>query len=506
MCPVYGLAEASAALTVPPLERGARVDRIAREPFERSREARPASLDEPNPLRFVSCGRALPEHEVRIVDARGRPVRDRVEGRLEFRGPSVSAGYLRNPAATRAAVRDGWMDSGDLGYVSEGELFITGRRKDVIIKGGRNLYPEGVEEVVGNTPGIRKGCVAAFGAADPEIGTERLVVVAESREKAPEARERLRAAVIEQVVATVGIPPDAVVISDPGSVLKTSSGKVRRSATRDAYLSGQLGARRSAWSQWARFLITDLVAGGRRLATRGLALSYVGYVGVLLLLTLPALWALALLLPRGRAVDGLVRVCCRVVLALAGCPIRVEGLENLGATGTAVLAANHASYVDPVALAAALPAEFRFVAKRELAAAPFIGTVIRKVGHLTVERTDLSRSVADAERVTAVLRGGTSLLLFPEGTFDRPPGLLPFKLGAFKAAVEARCPVLPIAVRGTRDILPANTWLLRPGRITVVIGVPIKPEDTGWREMVRLRDAVRAEIARRSGERLVESG
>jgi fatty-acyl-CoA synthase len=506
MCPVYGLAEASAALTVPPLERGPRVERIARALFERSREARPASLDEANPLRFVSCGRALPEHEVRIVDAEGRSGRDRVEGRVEFRGPSVSAGYVRNAAATRAAVRNGWMDSGDLGYMSEGELFITGRRKDIIIKGGRNLYPEGVEEAVGNIPGIRKGCVAAFGAADPEIGTERFVVVAESREEAPETRERLRADVVERVVATVGIPPDAAVISDPGSVLKTSSGKVRRSATRDAYLSGQLGARRSAWTQWARFLITDLAAGGRRLVARGLALSYAGYVGVLLLPALPALWALALLLPRGRAVDRLVRVCSRVVLALAGCPIRVEGLENLRGSGTAVLAANHASYVDPVALAAALHAEFRFVAKRELGATPFIGTVIRKVGHLTVERTDLSRSVADAERVTGVLRAGASLLFFPEGTFERPAGLLPFKLGAFKAAVEARCPVVPIAIRGTRDILPADTWLPRRGRITVVIGVPIRPEDTGWREMVRLRDAVRAEIARGSGERFVESG
>ncbi|MGH7320717.1 MAG: 1-acyl-sn-glycerol-3-phosphate acyltransferase, partial [Candidatus Rokuibacteriota bacterium] len=505
MCPVYGLAEASAALTVPLFERGPQVDRIARAPFERSREVRPAAPDEPSPLRFVSCGRPLPEHEVRVVDIGGRPARERVEGRVEFRGPSVTAGYFRNPAATQAAVHDGWMDSSDLGYLSEGELFITGRQKDIIIKGGRNLYPEEIEEVVGNIPGIRKGCVAAFGIADPQIGTERLVVVAESREQAPELRERLRAAAVERVVATVGIPPDAVVISDPGAVLKTSSGKVRRSATRDSYVTGQLGGRRSARALWVRLLITNLAARGRRLAARGLRLSYAGYVGVLLLLTLPSLWALALLLPCGRAIDRLARGSCRVLLALAGCPIRVEGLENLRGTGTVALAANHASYLDPVALAAAVPTAFRFVAKRELAAAPIIGTVIRKAGHLTVERTDLSRSVADAEQVTAALRGGASLLFFPEGTFDRPPGLLPFRLGAFKAAVEARLPVVPIAIRGTRDILPAYTWLPRPGRITVVIGVPIRPAERGWKEMVRLRDAVRAEIAQHSGERFVET-
>jgi fatty-acyl-CoA synthase len=497
MCPVYGLAESSAALTVPPLDRGPWVERVARELFERSREARPASPDDPSPLHFVSCGRALPDHEVRIVDAEGRPMRERLEGRVQFRGPSVTTGYLRNPEATQAVLHDGWMDSGDLGYLAEGELFITGRRKDLIIKGGRNLYPQEVEEVVGDIPGIRKGCVAAFGVAEPNSGTERLVVVAESRQRNPEARAHLQAAAIERVVDVLGIPPDTVVISVPGSVLKTSSGKVRRSATRDAYLGGQLGFRRSAWIQWARLLGVDLWARGRRLAARGLTLAYTGYVGVLLLLTVPVLWAQVVLLPAGRAVDRLVRASCRLLLRLSGCRLRVQGLEHLPSTGPAVLAANHASYIDSVALSAALPGDFRFVAKRELVTTPFLATVIRKVGHLTVERTDLSRSVADAEHVTAVLRRGASLLFFPEGTFLRRAELLPFKLGAFKAAVDARCPVIPVAIRGTREILPADEWLLRPGPITISIGSPIQPEHDGWKEIVRLRDAARAEITRR---------
>jgi 1-acyl-sn-glycerol-3-phosphate acyltransferase len=127
--------------------------------------------------------------------------------------------------------------------------------------------------------------------------------------------------------------------------------------------------------------------------------------------------------------------------------------------------------------------------------------VIRKVGHLPVERADLARSVADAERATALLHAGTSLLFFPEGTFVRQPGILPFRLGCFKAAMETGRPLIPVTIRGTREILPDGTWLPRRGAITVVIGAPIKPEGTGWQEMVKLRDRVRAEIARRSGER-----
>ncbi|MFQ5961133.1 MAG: lysophospholipid acyltransferase family protein, partial [Candidatus Methylomirabilales bacterium] len=219
-----------------------------------------------------------------------------------------------------------------------------------------------------------------------------------------------------------------------------------------------------------------------------------------LLLTLPALWGLLLVFPSGRPANRLVRLWCRGLLALGGCPLRVQGLEHLRGIGPAVLASNHASYVDPVALLAALPTEFRFVAKRELASTPLIGSVIRKVGHLTVERVDLSRSVADAERATAVLHRGTSLLFFPEGTFLRAPGLLPFRLGAFKAAIQAGRPVIALALGGTREILPADSWLPKPGPITVVIGTPTSPEGSEWPEMVRLRDHVRAEIAQRLGE------
>ena len=150
------------------------------------------------------------------------------------------------------------MDSGDLGYWASGELFITGRQKDIIIKAGRNLYPQEVEEVVGDIPGIRKGCVAAFGLADPQAGTERLVVIAESRETLPGKVERLRSAVVDRVVTAIGLPPDAVVVARPGAVLKTSSGKIRRSATREAYLGGEVvRARASATAQWARLLLKD---------------------------------------------------------------------------------------------------------------------------------------------------------------------------------------------------------------------------------------------------------
>ncbi len=502
LCPVYGLAEASVALAMSPPGCAARVDTVAREPFQQRGEALPAPPQESSPLRFVSCGRPVPDHEVRIVDAEGQPLGERRQGRIVFRGPSVTPGYFRNPAATRAALQDGWMDSGDLGYWADGGLFITGRRKDLIKKTGRNLYPQEVEEIVGAIPGIRKGCVAAFGVPEPAIGTERLIVIAESRETDSSARQLLRMAVMDRVVAALGIPPDMVVLAKPGSVLKTSSGKIRRSATREAYLAGTLERRRSERAQWVRLLAKDLRARARRMGARANAIFVTLYLGSLLIPGLLTLWLAVLAAPTSRAADRVVRLWCRAILAVAGCALRVEGGQHLAGPAPAVLAANHSSYLDVVVLLAALPIGIRFVAKRELLRTPLIGAVIRKAGHLTVERGHASQSVADAERITTALRSGSSVLVFPEGTFVQSPGTMPFRLGAFKSAVETGRPVVPIAIRGTREILSADRWLPRPGPVTVTIGAPLAPDGEDWPAMVRLRDQTRAEIARRTGEPL----
>jgi 1-acyl-sn-glycerol-3-phosphate acyltransferase len=295
-----------------------------------------------------------------------------------------------------------------------------------------------------------------------------------------------------------------VVIAGPGVVPKTSSGKIRRGAARDAYLTGELGRRRSAARQWARLAGEALGARLARLSRQAARLGFAAYVGVLLLLTVPPLWVLVRLAPGAGAAARLVRLWCRVVLALGGCPLRVEGSQHLAGAAAAILAANHASYLDAVALLAALPVGVRFVATRELGARPAVGTVIRKVGHLPVERADPARSVADAERVSAALQGDGFIQVFPEGTVRRAPGLLPFRLGAFKSAVEGGRPVIPVALRGTRQVLPADTWLPWPGPITVTIGAPIPPEGSGWPAMVGLRDRVRAAIARGTGEPPVE--
>ena len=497
LLPVYGLAECSVGLATPPIGRPPRVDRVTRLALQERGIAAAAPDDDPSALKYVSCGRALPDHALRVVGPTGTPVGEREEGRVQFRGPSATAGYYRNPEATRELIgTDGWLETGDLGYLAGSELFLTGRRKDLIIKGGRNIHPHEAEAVAGGVEGVRKGCVAAFGVRNPDRGTERLVIVAETRRTAGPDRDRIRATVIERITDGLGLPPDTVVLSGPGTVLKTSSGKIRRAATREAYLAGRLErGRASVAGQWLR--VVARAAVGRAVSGLHLAgrFAFTLYVGTLLLTTAPLVWGLLTVGPRGSWVDRLIGGWCRALFALAGCRVRVSGNTRLADVGPAVNVGNHASYLDPVLVMATLPGRRRFATKRGLSRYPFLGAAIRKGEHIPIEKAELSQRIEGASAILEPLRAGQSLFVFPEGTFDATPRLLPFRLGAFRAAVETGRPVVPVAIRGTRHILPAFAWLLRPGRITVTIGEPLRPEGTDWREIVRLRDEARAFIS-----------
>jgi len=187
-------------------------------------------------VQFVSCGRALPGHEILIVDDEGKSLPDRHVGEIIFRGPSVAAGYLNNPEATQEIFSKLGLKTGDLGYLTDGELFVTGRKKDVLILNGRNYDPQTVEWAAAEIPGVRKGNVVAF--TRPTQTTEELVIVAETREKetAPLVQK-----VRNHVQGLLSLPVADVMLLGPGALPKTSSGKLQRRKTRAQYLDGTLG-------------------------------------------------------------------------------------------------------------------------------------------------------------------------------------------------------------------------------------------------------------------------
>jgi 1-acyl-sn-glycerol-3-phosphate acyltransferase len=522
LLPVYGLAEAALCVSAPPVGSGFKVDRIEREEFERTGRAVPAPAGSSNALDFVSAGGPIPGFELKLIDREGHAAGERVEGRLFFRGPSATQGYYRNPAATKALLQeDGWLDSGDLAYLAGGELYITGRGKDIIIKGGRNLYPHEIEEVVGRVKGVRTGCVVAFGAPDERSGTERFIVAAELRNA--NERQTIAAEITREISQAIGMPPDLVELLPPHSIPKTSSGKLRRAETRRLYLAGKLGKQSPVWLQLARLaLISAPQRVGRGLKSGAKSAAETIYGAYALAVfggLLGPLWLAVTLAPNRRAAARLTHFGARAMLACAGVRIATDGgevLQQLREAGPCIFAPNHSSYLDILVTLAVLPSDVRFVAKGETRSMPLIGTFVRRAGHFVFDRSDSQARLRQTEGVGEALQRGESVLIFPEGTFTSAPGIRPFQLGAFKSAVTAGRPICPVAVRGARQILRDKTLLPKFGRIKVDFGPLVTPQvdsvnrpneggaaPADWHEIVRMRDAVREIIAENTGEPLL---
>ena len=509
MTPVYGLAESSVGLAFPPLHRKPVIDRIKRDEFNQTGQAIPTEQADKYALRFVACGHALSGHQIRIVDIDGKELSERQQGCLQFRGPSVTSGYYRNPEATKALFNGDWLDSGDLAYIADGDIFITGRNKDVIIRAGRNVYPPEVEEAVGNIEGIRKGCVVAFAAKDQHYSTERLVILAETRKTDLVIKQALINQISEISSDLIGLPPDDVILAPPHTILKTSSGKVRRSACRELYEQNLIGqAPRSFKLQITRVVLQSILPIARRLRQGFVNGLYAVYVWTLFLILTTLAWLTVMLLPGQKRRWLVTHGLARFLVFASGIKIVVNGLENLPPEPQIlVFVANHASYLDSFAVVASIPRNFSFVAKQELRKSIFTGPVLKRIGTEFVERFDKQQGVSDTQDIASTKHRTQSLFFFPEGTFTRVSGLQNFYMGAFITAATANMQVVPIAIRGTRSILRPDTWMPRRGRITFTIGKTITPDVViegeirgNWAVAVKLKEAAHQHILSHCGE------
>jgi fatty-acyl-CoA synthase len=495
----YGLAENMVAVAFSPVLRAPRIDRIERAAFAEHGQAIPTT--DADALEFVGVGSAVPGHEVRVVDEEGRAAGERRQGTIEFRGPSSFRGYHRRPDATALVKREGgWVDTGDLGYLADGELFITGRIKDLIIKGGRNYYPHEIEAAAATVEGIRQGCVAAFAVHDEASGTEQIVVVAETRQNDPTAREMLEGRVVEAVTSRVGAPPDRVELVPPGAVPKTSSGKIRRRDCKEAFVQGTLhDAPKSAGRQAVGLALGSLPVRAGQILRRAGQVLYGGYAAATIGSFCLAAPVVALARAPGKASRRTAVAEARSALTLAGLRPTVTGLEKIP-EGAALLVANHSGYLDFLICLSTLPPDARFVIKGELRDNAFVGSALRRMGHVFIDRHSTARSLEDLKEVVDLLRAGERVVVFPEGTFYPDVGMRAFKLGAFRLACETGTPCVPIAIRGSRQALRDGTWLPKHRRIEVEVLDPVACEGTTLADIVRLRDRCADAIAARIDE------
>ncbi|MHB8080082.1 MAG: AMP-binding protein, partial [Candidatus Krumholzibacteriia bacterium] len=248
LLPVYGLAEAALAVTAPPPGRGLRTLADCAPP-DHDAPSGPRGPDAREPDALVSVGGPVAGHEIEVRTNDGRPLPAHHVGAIAVRGPSVMTGYFAQPVATAAVLRDGWLDTGDIGLIADGELFVCGRRKDVIIINGANRHPTDFEACLPEIPGLRPGCAVALGVMPPGGEGEALVILAERARAATAPGDgdggrggdaMLIAAVGRAIRERTGLSPHAVILLAPGTLPRTSSGKPRRAEAKRRYLDGTL--------------------------------------------------------------------------------------------------------------------------------------------------------------------------------------------------------------------------------------------------------------------------
>ncbi|GAB3518700.1 AMP-binding protein [Photobacterium alginatilyticum] len=506
MSPVYGLAESSVGLTFPTEIRTPRIERIKREPMTRFGRAETAGSDDPDAMQVVGLGLPLPGHQIRIMDDLGRELPEREEGELEFKGASATAGYYRDPEKTKLLYHGDWLNTGDRAFTIGGELFLTGRSKDIIIRAGRNIYPHELEEAVSKVPGIRKGCVAAFASHDSRTGTERLIVLAESRETDTTKQQELKHQINNLALDLLGSLPDDVVIGLPHTVPKTSSGKIRRAACKELYEQDSLDVRqRAVWWQTLRLMTAGITPQLRRYWRMTLDVGYAAYMWLMMAILASIVWSFVAVVPNRDWCWRITRTGARALIRLTGTKLTIKGKEHLPdpdcvSETPCILVANHASYLDGLVMVAATQLKCRFVAKSELKKNFFARLFLSKLDTEFVERFDAEKGILDAKRIADSAHSSQPLFFFPEGTLYRMAGLHEFHMGAFTAAADAGLPVLPVTLCGTRSKLRDRSLFPRRGNISVTISPLIYPQGNDWNAALKLRDQARSEILRHCGE------
>lgn len=231
----YAMAENVFAVTQGGIDSPVTIDIIDGEAFRSLQVAKP-SLDNHKALKMVSSGHSIPNTYLRVIDDHGENLQERSIGEIVIKSDCMLTGYYNRPELTKKAFLNGWYLTGDLGYLANGELYITGRKKDLIIVGGKNIYPQDIERLANEIPGVHPGRVVAFGVFNEQTGTEDVVVIAESMALERDDQQKIADEVRSYVTKNSDIALRYVKVVERGWLLKTSSGKIARLASKSKYL------------------------------------------------------------------------------------------------------------------------------------------------------------------------------------------------------------------------------------------------------------------------------
>jgi acyl-CoA synthetase (AMP-forming)/AMP-acid ligase II len=212
------------------------VDLVDRKTLMEQRIAQPSDGSNGPTVPMVSCGIPIPNTDICIMDAERHPLPDRQVGEIALRSNCMLSGYYHREEATTQSMQDGWYFTGDLGYMVDGQLYITGRQKDLIIVGGKNIYPQDIENTLNDIPGVHPGRVVAFGVPNEQLGTEDIAVICEVETEDEEAQTQISREIRARIAQTTDTMAHYVHLVGPMWLHKTSSGKIARAANRQKFI------------------------------------------------------------------------------------------------------------------------------------------------------------------------------------------------------------------------------------------------------------------------------
>ncbi|MDY6874422.1 MAG: AMP-binding protein [Chloroflexota bacterium] len=231
----YAMAENTFAVTQGGIDGPVNIDPVDRDSLQIDRVARPA-VDGKPAIDMVSAGKPIPNTEVKVIDPQGNPLPDRHIGEIALKSDCMLTEYYHRPQTTEKAFLDGWYLTGDFGYMLDGEVYITGRKKDLIIVGGKNIYPQDLERIANTVPGVHPGRAVAFGIFSKKMGTEQVVIIAEVDSNDEDERRKIANNIRKTVTQESAVALRHVSVVDEGWIIKTSSGKTARLANRDKFI------------------------------------------------------------------------------------------------------------------------------------------------------------------------------------------------------------------------------------------------------------------------------
>ena len=492
--PCYGLAECSVGVAFTTPGEPWRMDTLDRETFSTTGEAVDAGPQDPAPLKIVGCGQVIADHDLRVVDGAGLELPDRQEGLLQFRGPSATTGYYRNPEATKALFDGDWVNTGDRAYLvrrhglhhrpREGHHHPRRPQHQPLRAGGGGRRP--ARHPARLRRGVRQPWTARAAPSAWWCSPRRASTDADAHEALKKQINELAVSLIARAgrrhrARAAGAPCRRPPAARSAASRRASTTSAARTSVRP----------QAVWLQFARLALAGVapqlrrgwravqrhaLRGARRGRHRAVVPGRIPRRGVSC--RARRAWRVAgalraALLPPVRHPAGGARPGEPAARARACSP------PTTPATSTAL-----------VLMAALAARAFAFVAKREL-----LGNLVTRMLRSSGIGSRVRRALRRAEERRARRRAGRRRrsaaprsIVFPEGTFQRRPGLMAFRAGAFQAAAQAGVPVVPVALRGVRSVLRDGTWYLRRSPVAVSFAPPVQPEGADWNAVVKLRD------------------